>query len=87
MTLAAENKPAELVTEDFNVIMYDMGEGIPERICLNDDGSYTVLLNPRYSHERLVDAMEHAFNHVLDEDWSRHDVQEIEFRQHKKEAI
>lgn len=82
MTLDVSNKPADLATEDFNVIMYDLGEGIPERISQNADGSYTVLLNPRYSHERLVDAMDHAFNHVSDHDWEKNDVQDIETKQH-----
>ena len=42
MTLDVSNKPVDLALEDFNVIMYDLGEGIPERISQNADGSYTV---------------------------------------------
>lgn len=82
MKLDAENVPADLRSEDFNVITMNLGEGIPERISQNQDGSYTVILNPQYSYEYRMQSMKHAFDHVREHDWEKDDVQEVEYTRH-----
>lgn len=78
MKLDAENLPPDLRGEDINVQYLDMDYGVAEQISRNCDGSYTVFLNARYSYERWVDSMEHAFNHVRDNDHDKDNVQVIE---------
>lgn len=84
MTLDAENVPIDLRDEDFNVIVKDMDIGIPEQVDKNEDGSYTVFLNARYTYERCVDSMDHAWWHVRDNDWEKPEVKIIETRAHKR---
>jgi hypothetical protein len=78
MKLDAENLPPDLRGEDINVQYLDMVYGATEQVTRNSDGSYTVFLNARYSYERWVDSMEHAFNHIRDNDHDKDNVQVIE---------
>lgn len=85
MILDVEDLPPDLRGECFNVVYRDdMAIGIPEQINQNSDGSYTVFLNARYSYERWVHSMDHAFNHVREEDWQKHNVQHIESERHRR---
>lgn len=40
-------------------------------VCLNEDGTYTVLLNARLSHQQNKDSMEHELNHMKHDDFYR----------------
>lgn len=84
MILDADNVPIDLRGEDFNVIPRDMEIGIPEQVNKNDDGSYTVFLNTRYTHEKWIESMEHVFNHVRGNDWEKDCVQSIEVIRHRE---
>ena len=83
MILEPENLPDDLKGESFNVVYMDMELGIGEQVRDNPDGSYTVFLNSRYSYERWAESMDHAFNHVRDRDFEKHDVQQIELHAHQ----
>lgn len=67
------------------VELVDFGD-IPgsEVVTANDDGSYTILLNARYSYERQVEACIHACRHIERCDFERMEVQEIEKDAHKQ---
>ena len=72
-------------SENVFVELVDFGE-IPgaEMVTQNDDGSYTILLNARYSFERQQEACRHACWHIDNLDFEKCDVQEIETEAHKR---
>ena len=59
---------------------------VSEAVTANDDGSYTILLNAKMSHERLQKAYLHALGHIEHNDFEKSDVQEIEYEAHRRDA-
>ena len=49
----------------------------------NEDGSYTVLINAKLSHIGRIHAYEHAMQHIMNDDFQKMDVQEIESEAHR----
>lgn len=84
MKLDAENLPRDICGEDINVVFLDMAIGIEEQVTQNADGSYTVFLNSRYTHERHMDCLLHAFGHIQNMDFEKEDVQAIEAEAHRR---
>lgn len=73
-----------MTSDVINVVYLDMAIGIPEQVTLNDDGSYTVFLNARYSYEYLQEAMAHAMGHIRREDhYKDMSADEIEREAHR----
>ena len=71
--------------EDVYVELVDFGNTPgSEVVTANEDGSYTILLNARYSYERQVEACIHACRHIDGCDFEKTDVQEIEKDAHKQ---
>lgn len=83
LTLTAENKPTDLMMYDFNIVFIDVDTMVGESIFKNDDYSFTILVNSRWSFEMQRYCILHAFNHVRNNDWEMDDVNEIEARAHK----
>ena len=71
------------MAEDINIQMIDMDVMIPEQVVQNPDGSYTIFLNARLSHERHLETYAHAMHHILNHDFDKQDVQQIEYDAHK----
>ena len=71
--------------EDINVQVIDMDVMIPEQVVKNHDGSYTIFLNARYTHEYNMKSYQHAIEHINNGDFDREsgDVQEIEAVAHE----
>lgn len=67
---------------EINTQLLDMDVLIPEHIIKNSDDSYTILLNSRLSHERQLEAYNHALNHINNRDFEKTDVDEIEANAH-----
>lgn len=42
-------------------------------IMLNDDGTYTILINSRLSHAQNLDSLRHELNHIKNGDFYRDD--------------
>lgn len=42
---------------------------VDELVTLNDDGSYSVFINSRLSHDGIIKAYKHALNHIKNEDF------------------
>ena len=42
-------------------------------IMLNDDGTYTILINSRLSHAQNLDSLRHELNHIKNGDFFRDD--------------
>lgn len=73
----------EIEGHAINIMVMDMVIGIKEQVSKNSDGSYTIFLNARYSHDALMKAYDHALDHIRRSDWEREDVQQIEAEAHK----
>lgn len=53
-----------------------------ELVTPNEDGSYTVLINARMSYETQRKALLHALKHILNDDFEKENVQQIEAAAH-----
>ena len=53
-----------------------------ELVTPNEDGSYTVLINARMSYETQRKALLHALKHILNDDFEKENVQQIEVAAH-----
>lgn len=56
-------------------------------VVKNDDGSCTILLDPNDTYERRLQTVRHELQHILDNDFAKLNVQEIEAAAHGKEEI
>lgn len=57
---------------------------VGEQITANSDGSYTIFLNARLSHERQLEAYAHALRHIQENDFEKENADQIEVEAHKK---
>lgn len=71
-----------MTTQDVNVVFRDFPNRGKEMVILNEDGSYTILINSRYNWETQMEAYCHAMEHITGDDFQRADVQEIEANAH-----
>ncbi len=71
---------------DINTILLDMDVLIPEHIVRNSDGSYSIFINSRLSHERQLEAYKHALKHINDGDFEKGDADLIELDAHNIET-
>lgn len=67
-----------------NVFLVDFPNSGHEMVIPNEDDSYTILINAKLSYESQLKAYEHAMQHILNDDFSKTDVQEIEAIAHGK---
>ena len=82
-TLTTENKPTDLIMNDISVVLMDVDTMVGESIFKNADGSFTILLNSRWSAEEQHRCFEHALSHIRHNDWEKFDVNEIERERHE----
>ncbi len=70
---------------DIFIYIIDLPTEISEMVtpC---DGGFTIYLNGRLSYTDRVRAYCHALRHIENEDWSKEDVQQIEYEAHKEET-
>ena len=83
-TLTTENKPTDLIMNDIRVVLMDVDTMVGESIFKNADGSYTILLNSRWSAEEQRRCFDHAISHIRHNDWEKTNADEIERERHKK---
>ena len=75
---------------DINVQMMDLKTTkVKETVTCNEDGSYTIFLNTRFTQEQLNDAYIHALNHIIRADFDKHtsSVDTIEAYAHRLSKI
>lgn len=73
-----------LMTPDVNVILLDLGDTRNrEMVTENEDGSYTIFINARLSHNLQLKEYDHAMIHINDQHFEQHDVQTIEHCAHQ----
>lgn len=53
-----------------------------ELVTPNEDGTFTVLINARMSYETQRKALLHALKHILNDDFEKENVQQIEAAAH-----
>lgn len=51
---------------------------VREAVTKNEDDTYTIFINARLSHERQLQAYQHAMHHIEGTDFEKSNVQEIE---------
>lgn len=69
---------------DINTKIIDMDVLVGEQITANSDGSYTIFLNARLSHERQLEAYSHALRHIRENDFCKENADKIEVQAHQK---
>jgi len=70
------------MTPDVNVIIMDLPLPSKETVVPNEDGSYTIFINAKLSDEQRLKSYEHAIKHIKENDFSKTDVQTIEYSAH-----
>ena len=69
--------------DEIYVRIVDLHSSVPEEVVVNEDGTYSIFLNARYSYERQRESYRHACRHIERCDFEKTDVQEIEKEAHK----
>lgn len=52
----------------------------------NDDNTYTIILNSRLNYEQQLKSYKHELFHIINKDFDKSDVDDIEFYAHSKEG-
>ena len=58
--------------------------GFHGMVVKNDDGFYTILLDPNDTFEQRLKTFRHELEHILNNDFSKSDIQLIETEAHKE---
>lgn len=56
---------------------------IHEIVTPNPDGTYSIFLNARDCREKNMESYLHALGHIMNDDFDKFDVQEIETEAHR----
>lgn len=67
---------------DNGQIVYLDGMDTSEAITENEDCTYTIFINQNLSEAKRLKAIQHALEHIKENDFEKDDVQEIEFDRH-----
>ena len=67
---------------DINVILLNDANGVPGSVWHNSDDSYTIFIDARLSTEKQKEVFEHETNHIINDDFEKTDVQQIETEAH-----
>ena len=76
-----------LTTPDVNVRLIDFPGPGREMVVSNEDGSFTILINAKLTHESQEEAYRHAMRHIKAYDFQKTDVQAIEVNAHKEDSV
>lgn len=68
-----------------NIVLADMPKSVSECVTLNEDGSYTIVINEGLSEEKRYLAYQHALKHIERDDFTEYDVQRVETGAHGQE--
>lgn len=70
--------------DNINVVYMDMPIGCKEAVTPNEDDSYTIFINTRYSQEQRTASYLHALGHIEHEDFNNEcSVDTIEAKAHQ----
>lgn len=68
---------------DYQIFYLD-GMRANEAVTENEDGSYTIFVNKSLCEKKRLSAIQHAFRHILGNDFEKPDVQIIECATHER---
>lgn len=68
--------------DDIFTQILDMDPMVTEQVVRNVDGTYTIFLNAKLSWERIMLAYYHARKHILNNDFEKTNVDNIETNAH-----
>lgn len=57
---------------------------VSEAVTVNSDGTYSIFINSRMDDSKQIDAYNHALKHIMNDDFSKTDVDAIEYEAHKE---
>lgn len=55
---------------------------VKESVVENEDGSFTIFIDDALNREMQEEAFSHAMKHIMGDDFSKNDVDKIEFNAH-----
>ena len=55
---------------------------VKESVVENEDGSYTIFIEASLNHEMQLEAFKHAMIHIMGDDFTKDDIDKIEFDAH-----
>lgn len=67
-----------LLAETTGVYFIDMHSKIHEQVISNEDGSFSIFINSRLNYEQRIAAYQHALAHIINDDFSKFNVDSIE---------
>lgn len=69
------------------VYLVDLPDGFQEVVMPCSDGNYTVYIDARLDNIQRQEAYQHAIRHIQNDDFSKTDVQSIEYEAHRKDEL
>ncbi len=60
-----------MIDDDIQTLCLDLPTTIHSYVVSNKDGSYTIVLNARLTHERLMEAYAHEIAHLCHGDYEK----------------
>lgn len=72
-----------MTTPDVNVVLINFPNSGKEMVVPNEDGTYTILINARLSHDSQLKAYAHAMKHITNNDFEKDNAQAIETIAHE----
>lgn len=67
---------------NINVILLNESYGVPGSVWHNADDSYTIFIDSHLSAEKQKEVFQHEINHIMNGDFEKTDVQQIEAEAH-----
>jgi len=55
---------------------------VNEVVTENEDGSYTIFINNNLCDDKKLKSINHAFNHIMNDDFRKNCIQQIECKAH-----
>lgn len=65
------------------MILLDDACGVPGSVWHNSDGTYTIFIDAKLSHQKQKEVFMHEFDHISRNDFEKIDVQDIESCAHQ----
>ena len=72
--------------DDVFIYLVPLPSGVDEVVLPCFDG-HTVYIDSRLSYDGQMEAYKHALDHIVEMDFEKADVQEIEYEAHRREVI
>lgn len=70
-----------------NNVLLISGFPVKGAVTPNDDGTYSIFINANQSDEGIMRTYYHELSHILNNDFEKHDVQQIEAEAHRRKRV